>query len=84
MQIGVERDAGRNEWQFSVTDNGIGMDMQYADKVFTIFQRLHTSEQYSGYWRGLSALQEDRGAARWRDLGGVGAGEGVYVLFYDP
>jgi chemotaxis family two-component system sensor kinase Cph1 len=35
-------------WQFSIKGNGIGLDMQYADKIFTIFQRLHTNEQHQG------------------------------------
>ena len=54
VQIGVEFDRGRNTWQFSIKDNGIGMEMQYADKIFTIFQRLHTTEQYDGTGVGLA------------------------------
>jgi len=43
---------------FSVKDNSIGMDMQYADEIFTIFQRLHTSEQYSGTGVGLALCRK--------------------------
>jgi PAS domain S-box-containing protein len=58
VRIGVERDAGRNECIFSVRDNGIGMDIQYADKVFTIFQRLHTTEEYPGTGVGLALCKK--------------------------
>ena len=76
VQIGVERDAGRNEWQFSVTDNGIGMDMQYADKIFTIFQRLLTLEQYSGTGVGLALckkiVERHGGGSGWSRSRGKG------------
>jgi light-regulated signal transduction histidine kinase (bacteriophytochrome) len=68
--VAAERDGAF--WSFSVTDNGIGIEPQYADRVFLIFQRLHERAAYPGTGIGLAMCRkiiEYFGGRIWLDTG---------------
>ena len=57
-EISITALRGSDEWTFRVKDNGIGLNMEYADKIFQMFQRLHTRDQYPGTGVGLAIAKK--------------------------
>jgi PAS domain S-box-containing protein len=55
VQVSAKRD--RNEWTFSVRDNGIGIEPKYYERIFEIFKRLHDQKEYPGTGIGLAVCR---------------------------
>ena len=56
--VQVSAEQKENQWIFSFTDKGIGIDPEFSDRIFEIFQRLHSREEYSGTGIGLAVCKK--------------------------
>ena len=76
-RIHIDARETTDEWVFSVTDNGIGIDAVYAEHIFELFKRLHGQSHYQGSGIGLSLCQrilEQYGGRIWMDESTPGVG----------
>ncbi|MFE4107950.1 ATP-binding protein [Almyronema epifaneia] len=83
-RIHINAQRQEDAWLFSVKDNGIGIDPQFADRIFVIFQRLHTRDEYPGSGMGLAICKKIAECHRGQIWVDSALGQGATFYFTIP
>jgi light-regulated signal transduction histidine kinase (bacteriophytochrome) len=85
VEIGCRAEKnGKNGYEFFVKDNGIGIPSKFHERIFMVFQRLHTEKEYEGIGLGLATCKrivENHGGTIWVESS---LGEGTTFYFTLP
>ncbi len=77
LKVHISAQRAEDRWEFCVEDNGIGIDEEYQDIIFRLFQRLHTDEAYPGHGIGLALsrkiVEAHGGKLRMKSMPGKGS-----------
>lgn len=85
-RIHVSAENREGEWVFAVKDNGIGFKMEYSEKIFQVFKRLHHSDRYPGTGIGLGICKrivERQGGRIWAESE-LGKGSIFFFTLQEP
>jgi light-regulated signal transduction histidine kinase (bacteriophytochrome) len=81
VTVSAEREGAH--WRFTVADNGIGLDAAHADRIFRMFQRLHSRDEYPGTGIGLAIAKkvvERHGGTIWAEPNPDGGARFCFTL----